>query len=623
LADAQTFAAAHNSVRVLVTTREGEQIPGNVKTCDVPLWAQDEARALVARIADTEPYRVGHGWTDSLSDATRRPLFALIAGLHYKKLGNTPAALIAAVVESSIARIASSSELEMLAVAATRANGAVDPLSLRIDVALLLKTRLVELTRKKLRFTLPIFEQWFASQALLRGDVPVQEFAASVVGFAHWRYVLAIATTTGSRELVEPIMHGLVRSNPGAAAWVIREGMSTSIDDDAALEPWKDAGESILRAMTSWFVGLEPVAPALPPFDVSTGALDNYADDLELTIGTYGQDLSYGWAKRQSGNHPQVLEWTPASRNVSFHRSGFGPAKGENWVWKWSFDQIRGGLSTLLSSHQLLAQVAPEGVVGREFLVWLAAAIVRKAPLINEQVPVAEIRDAISVLRQLHVGITPDSLIKVAGELVQWRSIDLLSAALSEEPTDQFSINLYAGPDIDGDSAAGRILRYSGARLTERIAQVYEQAGVAYTEIVGAMLPKFGHILAHSATFPAVISGSVTHDPIGSGDLGSTTIEYRWVDEPAHGATPVTASLTSVDGDGWKSALDQSWNTRADLRLDDSVRNAFGLFYNHMTSVVDSSVFRARPATALALDWIGQDLNELGWSKTPMRRTIR
>jgi hypothetical protein len=620
LADAQAFAIAHQSVSVLVTTREGEPMTGNVEVHNVPLWSTAVAYDLVARIAGTEPSHVGHGWTDALSSAVRRPLFALIAGMHYEKLGTTPAALIAAAVESSVVGIESASELEKLAVAVVRANGAVDPRGLRVNTESLLKTRLVELTKNKLRFTLPIFEQWFAAQSILRGDVPVHEFADSVVGFAHWRYVLAIATTTGSRDLVDPIMHALVRSNPGAAAWVIREGMSTSIDDDATAGLWRDAGDSVLRAMKSWFAGLPPIASGLAPYNVTTGPLDDSAERLQLTFGTFGREVAYGWAERPSGEQPQLVEWTSKSRDGSFERSGWAQVSGENWLWTWTFDQIRDGLKPLLFSHQLLAQMKPAGVVDREFLVWLASTITRTPPLACPKVPISKIRDAIEALRKIQPDHTPESFINISGDQIQWSSIERLSATLDAESSDHLYINLYAGPDLPGDAASGRRLRYSPERLAERLAQVYEAAGVAYLEIVDSFLPKFGKLLAHAATFPAVISGSLSHD-LGSGDLGGATIEFRWLDETAEEGTPVTARLTSVDELGWKVAQRRAWEDRTDSP-DDPVRAAFGLFHMRTTTRVDYSLHKARPATSMALEWVAEDLHKLGWLKERVHRPI-
>ncbi|MDY7556132.1 hypothetical protein [Cryobacterium sp. 10C3] len=82
-------------------------------------------------------------------------------------------------------------------------------------------------------------------------------------------------------------------------------------------------------------------------------------------------------------------------------------------------------------------------------------------------------------------------------------------------------------------------------------------------EIVDSFVPKFGKLLAHAATFPAVIAVSVRHNP-NFGDLSDTAIEYRWVVGIDEEEVPVSASLKSVDGDGWQQSRDLAWNERGE-----------------------------------------------------------
>lgn len=617
VSEASVFVAAHPTCRILVTTREGESLAQNIVIFDVPRWGLDEAKKLVSRVADVETFRVGLGWTNSLNDAVRRPLFALIAGRQFGSLGSSPAALIATAAKLALDDIDDSLDLETLAVAAVRANNAVDPRAIGLDTRMLLRTRLVELVKGRVRFTLPIFEQWFASQAVLSGKVPVDEYTSTVDGFAQWRYVLAIATTTGTRELVDPIMRALVRSNPGTAAWVIQEGMSSSIDDDAEPGEWHRAGASVLSTMEAWFDGLTPLTTALDPFRLSALASDGAFSRLQLTIATTKDGIGFFWTIRSSENEPRLIEGIPPMQSTPKSWpwiGGSGPAKGENWVWQWTFSRIRAGLNTVLADHHFLAAHTPEdGVVRREYCCWLASEITNRSPLLHKEAPTALISDAIDEHRRAHPTHNVSTITVTGSAPYPREALDDLEKALNRGSGDSFEIDLYPRSDLDAPETNGSLPRYSKEQIATRVARIYEQAGVAYCEIVSALFPKFGTILGHAATFPAVLSGTIHHDPIGMGDFGDTTISYEWTDNIATtGVPPVKCDVQLVDDP--KDAWFEAFADREDgVKPDDRGRDAFGLFRNWTSTGLDYSIFGSRPATTLALKWLADDLKSLGW----------
>ena len=148
------------------------------------------------------------------------------------------------------------------------------------------------------------------------------------------------------------------------------------------------------------------------------------------------------------------------------------------------------------------------------------------------------------------------------------------------------------------------------------------QAAVAYTEIAVALFPKFGALLAHGATFPAVMKGNVFHDN-GMGDLGDTFLSYSWRDNSStpH-AAPLTAELgiVTVPREEW---LDDIREPAPDAYPDDPARRAFGLFGTSTSTTLRSSLYGARPATAMAVEWLEEDLLRLGWLETSLRSPIR
>jgi hypothetical protein len=627
--EAKIFAAAHSTTRIILTTREGETLPGNTAIYNISRWDLEESKALIARIAGVEAWRVGHGWTESLLDTIRRPLFALIAGRHYEHVGDSAVGLIALAAREAAPNVPGSQSLESLAVAAVRANGPVDPRAAHLDMDLLRRSRLVEMAGGRMRFTLPIFEQWFAAHAVLGGAVDPAEFSGGALGFAKWRYVLALAVTAGTRELVNPMMSALVRSNPGAAAWVIREGMSNALFDGVAVGHWRDAGQSILAAMDSWFDGLRPLGAGLSPFTLAQVPEQEIVDALQLILLTgerAGESyVSHGWTIRDPQHDPALVEGVrPMEVTLpAGSTGGYRTVSGENWVWEWSLDEVRRRLPALLSDHSLLAALIRTGVVHREYLSWLAGAIMGRSPSLGEQIGVSEIRTKIRRLREAHPNHGHFTVMQTSVGRYIWGSLELLEEAIDSEPTDQFVINLYSPPDLLPETPLQGVQRYSSQRIGERAVDVVSQAAVAYTEIADTIFPKFGPLLAHNATFPAVMRGTVFHDVNGMGGSGITHLSYTWDDNsrsddsrPLVPQLDIFAQRRTIWSDIEEESTPRSYP-------EDPARRAFGLFGTATSTTLDYSLFGVRPATAMAVGWIADDLHALGWLENPLRRPIR
>ena len=80
-----------------------------------------------------------------------------------------------------------------LAVSLTGSNGASDGLTFR-EREQAVSTRLVNgVEGGSVAFALPVFEQWFAAQALLASPPTVAETLANPRSFDRWRWAIAIA----------------------------------------------------------------------------------------------------------------------------------------------------------------------------------------------------------------------------------------------------------------------------------------------------------------------------------------------------------------------------------------------------------------------------------------------
>jgi len=217
---AMEFAGRWPRSRVVVSSRAAEAPQGAIDIVLKP-WPLDDTKALMAAIVHPGPAPQIEHWAAEVRETIRRPLFAILAA--QAPAGSTAYGLIEALVRKSIAGHADVAHRD-LAIAIARAEGPVDPREVAtISVADFNSARLVKTDQTAWRFELPIYQQWFAAQGVLSGEVPVAEYTANVEEFAKWRYVLAVALSSGSGAKVDGILDGLARWNPGAASWALRE----------------------------------------------------------------------------------------------------------------------------------------------------------------------------------------------------------------------------------------------------------------------------------------------------------------------------------------------------------------------------------------------------------------
>lgn len=197
-----------------------------------------------------------------------------------------------------------------------------------------------------LRFALPLFEQHFAAQALQDEDALI-ETAAGAELFPRWRYAIAFAVETGTRERAEEFLLRLARVNPAAASWVLDEtarpdqrtsppppastrgpvGGAADAGNDGP-EPALAVGGRLREAMLSWLEGLGELGQLLAPHH--HGALAPWGVFLDqehawMTIahareGVLGADLVV-----RSDLHP----WEPFPRPQFHDRHSF-PIPHEN-----------------------------------------------------------------------------------------------------------------------------------------------------------------------------------------------------------------------------------------------------------------------------------------------------
>jgi len=285
----------------------------------------------------------------------------------------------------------------------------------------------------------------------------------------------------------------------------------------------------------------------------------------------------------------------------------------------------KGALRDLLTSGLFLADSCPAGgVVHSEFENWLAAKVLgfndHWPGKITSEHAVAKIARVLTDLESAGEGALPIDRFQV--------SVDWIRALKNR--IDMHGDAALRGPWPTGDlpSEVSGARAFSPSRALERANAVYEGAARAYEEIRTALFPKFGRVLAHAATFPAILVGTFESEGVDENlgsDFGHTTINY-WL-RPVRDS-PQSIPLLGMLGWGSRPGLawhdeesdkdpDSSWSVFSRRRTEDPLGSAFELTSVY-SSIIMNSFWGRRPATHIAVDWILHDLAELGWIEGPV-----
>lgn len=346
LEQAQVLVAVAPLSRVVLSAREGVPVPEAI-TVAVREWDRDAALRLIAAVAGVKRhYHLDHDWPDSLRQTTRRPFFGLLAGAYMGNgMPSTGAGLIDRAVRQALGMSAPTQALRAVAVQRTRTGRPVDMHALAAeDADALLASRLLVVHAGRAVFALPIFEQWFAAQALLRLEVLAADVFADTASFARWRYAAAVAIAAGDSASVDHLMSVAARWNPGAAAWLVEEAISSRLslgDRGEALGDWLSVGTAIREATCAWVTGLGPAADLVDPVRHLPGDGADPLSGATLCVAVEGSRIQQSWASSDAVPGPvaygaplsfqveRVLEAGLASAWAQPHRllTGFGAGR--------------------------------------------------------------------------------------------------------------------------------------------------------------------------------------------------------------------------------------------------------------------------------------------------------
>jgi hypothetical protein len=595
LYEAQVLAGSWPSTSVVIASRIIPPSAHPEEIARVSPLAEEEARVLVGLAwgRDVEPMFV-HSWPESIRDAIRRPLFALLLGSNLRYSEGVPVSrgeLVANLVQRSLATEKERSAgigtlLCRLAVFSTDRGGSYVPATEIIsaaDAADLTETGFVVANRDgTIGFSLPVLTQWFAAQSLSTGLVKSEEICRDRRRLVNWGDSLAVAISTLTREEVFKVLGPIVELEPAFAAGVLSEGVRQWGIHKIPAPPALECGNQLREAMQSWIVGIAPLASLLAPVRAD-GSL------LPAVTQTREESLIAGWLQNGSASAVVTLSSPAEWNSVKLWRGTkrmARPGSSSAWSWKWTKEELVENLGRLLEGKGLPTDARPFVQESS----WVAAqALTGRGSLDNTPIPVAEIQDRLDQLSGI-------------GSFVHWGQLVRLAPLREElwrlkEKDQSTLVSPWPGPDRE--SEGGWIWSpYSKEQMLARARAVYAGAIEIYARIVDAWFPKFRWQLFTAATLPARLKGAIIVDERGPG--------ISWFLDPQPVGSATTVELV-LDDHFEPPNLGSLYTKLQTLRPAASHVPA-----KHETAVLD--IWGPAPATELSYEWLKADLRDIDWS---------
>lgn len=599
LDQARVLASAWPDSTVTISTRPAPGFaPPDV--IDMPLLAEHEISNLISRITGTPYYLHGRDGGESLQEAIRRPLFAIIRALQIRRASREPlsvADLVAEMVRTAL-RVEPSAEeklLRRLAVAITGRGGRPVPIadftSSQDELDALRETRLISEQRSSLSFALPILNDWFAAKALIANEVAIEEIAASADLLEVWRQPLVAAVGTAGHVEASNILRSLTRAQPAFTASIVVAAINSySWQANDSLPSALQAGRQLREAMGSWCEGIGPLARVVGPCQPD-GSL------MPVGIGISNGWLNVSWFTGDNASS-DVLDPPTFDPNGNIGPGwrglrGAAPASQPAWAWRWSLDELVDGLSALLKPGRLHLLGALRAEAIRDIVI----AFSGRGNLFQDPIPVDEIDSQLQRLIDLGLFANRKALASdpQLGLLVQ--HIDGLRAdgVLTIDAP-------YPGPDLA--FTAGWVWNpYSPEQLLERTRLVFTAALEGYQEITSTLLEPLRPRMRLAATLPARLIGRLVH-PRGEQGPG-----LEWYLDPLPSGSATTVDIQLVDELTPLGSYDELYALQQRLTAARPKEPWLHAVIHHQAL----HIFDQTPGAQLVLSWIEDDLKAISW----------
>jgi hypothetical protein len=616
--DARVLAETLPNTRILMTSRPIPSLftPDVSEVVWLPPLSDEEARHLVGRVAGYE-IRVGAtgGWPDSLADAVRRPLFAILLGLNRRRDVGTPpttGALLATLVEGALdaqTQAEATPVLRKLARAVTDSGGPVEMREVRDLLAGTEAVRSVVVDGQHVDFGLPILTQWFAGQSLIVGETKLDDIVGNPLRLDRWRYALAISLSTGPRRFVDETMDMLVRHEPGFASELVADSLARSNGERGPDSDSLVVGEQLRAALSSWADGIAPLDRLLLPH-TDDGSLLPVAVSVQpgwLTTGWYrGSDKVGGVAELPSDLHV----FGPTDPNWQVRRGGRWSNEA-GWAWRWALETLSADLKPFVKGRALF--VDDDALIDEALWVLALELDGRGGTMSYDPVAISKVEEVLSGFDRDVPARLRDRVVRTDHLLDRLRRLREAGNREIRSP--------WPEPDIDvrGSGASWIWDPFTPEQQRRRVEAVYKAVIDSYPRLVERWFPGLRSRMLTAATLPATFVGrlkpSATQAPVGvSMDVDQWPTMVWYLDPLPIGETS-TARVTLAASDELDPRGADEWRDEMkarQLRLVELRPTAASWIQTIEThSALD--VFQQAPLAGIIYSWLESDLKRIRW----------
>ncbi len=606
VSSANILADTWPQTTVVITSRNRPPSPRKEEVVVIPPLPEPDALALVSRVAGEEVTASrALGWPESVREAIRRPLYAILLGSYLRD--RTPevpwsiADLLKSLATRSLSRLSvdeasAQRAAEWLALLSTDRGGGPIPLAeagAENEVGVLLGSGLVVEHAGAVGFPLPILRQWFAARSLRRGDPSAEELLATPPRLWRWHYPLVVAVGHFSHDEVTRILRPIVSALPSYASVLVAEGLGGwGLEEDVPPPPALESGERIREAMLAWIEGLGTLADLIAPMKKS-GSLRT------LGVRIDGALLTSAWYAG-TRDLPAIVEvsvddlhGTNAVHEWPAHRTA-RPGRWSGWAWRWTLSELSGVLRPFVT--QMILPSMHEVLI-REAAWSLALTLTMQGSFNHRPIPVDRIETALWRF--------PPEKDSYRSPQDRFRLRCLRSEVARVQARGETHLPApWPGPDVDPHDESSWN-SFSSERLRLRGESVYLGALRAYRALVEEFFAKFAPRLDTYALLPARIVGEVRRP---GGDRESLLPVVAWYLEPLPQGQECKAEFRLVEARSpSRQELEALFSRLRAARPE--VADWVTISYAH--SALD--VFGPNPATELAYDWLSQDLRRVQW----------
>jgi hypothetical protein len=509
-----------------------------------------------------------------------------------------------------------------LALSLTGSNGASDGLTFR-EREQAVSTRLVNRGEGgPVTFALPVFEQWFAAQALLTSPPTIAEALANPQSFDRWRWAIAIAVMSGDDHQVDDLIEACLRMNPGAGAWVVAQveqgwGRVMRSGDGMLLDP-STSPRRLLRATRTWVEAIGDLAPGVFP-------IASASDPIRLGVRVRGDTLYRAWSMRPGSVDDvvalpdSVAPYTVWSGDWVGLHAGV-PPQSTAWPWETRRDDIANNILPMLEGNLVLG---PDGGVWQHEARYGVARIVSGSRSVLHP----------PLDREATMGVLEDMLTRAGSDIhrarfaINGRTVGGLQVADLHSWLESQTFTYFERPVPTPDKGfapgpgGGYVWDvYSNEHLVRFTSEVHGNACQAYDDMADTWFASFGWSLGMNACRPFGVLGKIRF--LESGRLGHEPV-LDYVEVPmdilsgeirnradlavsTNGRAAIGLSDDDERVEWWE--LPERWTRLRDWADNHRIESPFWSLGGASTII---ECVHDRPASLQAAHWMWNDLKRL------------